>query len=1090
MTTQAIRPDVRGILSDLKDFQRQSVEYIFRRLYQDTDYTRRFLLADEVGLGKTLVAKGVIARAIDHLWDQVPRIDIVYICSNADIARQNINRLNVSGRDDLELASRITLLPITLRDLKNNRVNFVSFTPGTSFSLRSNLGIAVERAQLYWMLSEAWGLRGTGPLNVLQGNVRTENFRERIRSFRDEHQIDESLVQAFTEALERRVAAERHDNRADLRARFEALCERFARARKHIPEEDLEERSRLVGELRSLLADTCLRALQPDLIILDEFQRFKYLLDGEDESGQLARRLFEYADDTSSARVLLLSATPYRMYTAAYEMEEDDHYRDFVRTLSFLLDNQTQTDEVAALLQEYRREMFRVADGGTARLLGLKRDMEGRMLRVMVRTERLAVSADRSGMLVEIPVRGAILQPGDLETFVGLEKVARLLDQDSTIEYWKSAPYLLNFMDDYELKRSLEDTLDDPEPHDELAAELTQKSSLLLPWQDVRAYAEIDPSNARLRALLADTVGVGAWRLLWIPPCMPYYGLEGPFADTGVQGFTKRLVFSSWLVVPKAISAMMSYEAERRMVSSFEDAPENTPEARRRRSPLLRFGRDTDGRLTGMAVLGMIYPSFTLARLGDPLAFLREYGNRGRLPTAAEVTEWVSNRIQRLLPAVGTAQVGGSGPPDEAWYWAAPILLDLSEDPAATQSWFERHDLSSIWADIGEISQEEEPEDSIWAEHVQQAQELVGGGRLLGRPPDDLTAVLAQMALAGPAVVALRALARPTRSPSSLIQDWQRDDAANVAWAFRNLFNLPEITALVRGSNREEPYWRRVLEYCLAGGLQAVLDEYVHMLQDLLGVRGSPPKVVSYEISDAMIAALRLRTSTMRVDEISVHPTERRVKITDQGMRGRFALRFGDERTDGGAEVTRSDQVRAAFNSPFWPFVVATTSVGQEGLDFHPYCHAVVHWNLPSNPVDLEQREGRIHRYKGHAVRKNLALRYGASILSEATSDPWEALFDRAVRDRAQGLSDLVPFWVYQVDGGAKIERHVPALPMSRDADRLATLRRALAVYRMVFGQPRQEDLMAYLLSHLPEAQIDARLSDLRIDLSPPEVAG
>ena len=26
--------------------------------------------------------------------------------------------------------------------------------------------------------------------------------------------------------------------------------------------------------------------------------------------------------------------------------------------------------------------------------------------------------------------------------------------------------------------------------------------------------------------------------------------------------------------------------------------------------------------------------------------------------------------------------------------------------------------------------------------------------------------------------------------------------------------------------------------------------------------------------------------------------------------------------------------MRAAFNSPFWPFVLATTSVGQEGLDF------------------------------------------------------------------------------------------------------------------------------------------------------------
>lgn len=67
-------------------------------------------------------------------------------------------------------------------------------------------------------------------------------------------------------------------------------------------------------------------------------------------------------------------------------------------------------------------------------------------------------------------------------------------------------------------------------------------------------------------------------------------------------------------------------------------------------------------------------------------------------------------------------------------------------------------------------------------------------------------------------------------------------------------------------------------------------------------------------------------------------------------------MRFGSERTEDGKAVQRDDQVRQAFNSPFWPFVLASTSIGQEGLDFHAYCHAVVHWNLPSNPVDLECR--------------------------------------------------------------------------------------------------------------------------------------
>src|SRR5579863_7665309 len=90
------RPDTSSALAGLKDFQRATVEYVFDRFY-GSEPTRRFLVADEVGLGKTLVARGVMARTIDHLWDDVERIDVIYICSNIDIARQNVQRLGIPG---------------------------------------------------------------------------------------------------------------------------------------------------------------------------------------------------------------------------------------------------------------------------------------------------------------------------------------------------------------------------------------------------------------------------------------------------------------------------------------------------------------------------------------------------------------------------------------------------------------------------------------------------------------------------------------------------------------------------------------------------------------------------------------------------------------------------------------------------------------------------------------------------------------------------------------------------------------------------------------------------------------------------------
>ena len=106
------RPAVDASLRPLKSFQRRTVEHAFHRLFKAHDSTGRFLVADEVGLGKTLVARGIIARAIDHLWNEVERIDIVYICSNGSIARANLPKLQVGGAEErsFALATRLTML--------------------------------------------------------------------------------------------------------------------------------------------------------------------------------------------------------------------------------------------------------------------------------------------------------------------------------------------------------------------------------------------------------------------------------------------------------------------------------------------------------------------------------------------------------------------------------------------------------------------------------------------------------------------------------------------------------------------------------------------------------------------------------------------------------------------------------------------------------------------------------------------------------------------------------------------------------------------------------------------------------------------
>jgi hypothetical protein len=202
-------------------------------------------------------------------------------------------------------------------------------------------------------------------------------------------------------------------------------------------------------------------------------------------------------------------------------------------------------------------------------------------------------------------------------------------------------------------------------------------------------------------------------------------------------------------------------------------------------------------------------------------------------------------------------------------------------------------------------------------------------------------------------------------------------------------------------------------------------------------------------------------------------------------------MRFADLKDDSDAVLQRAGVVREAFNSPFRPFILATTSVGQEGLDFHSYCHRVWHWNLPRNPVDMEQREGRVNRYKGHAVRKNVARSVGLAGLARSWNgrgDPWDALFKIArekLRESGNCESELMPYWIYEEgENACRVERLVPLPPFSSENARYKALKRSLAVYRLAFGQPRQEDLVEYLASIKQDCDKQA-LRELQLNLAP-----
>lgn len=1042
-------------LAGLKDFQRRTVDYVFKRLYGD-DPTSRFLIADEVGLGKTLVARGIIAKTLEHLQNEVDRVDVIYICSNAAIATQNVNRLNVSDTDGFSIATRLTYLPRQVRSLRKNKVNFISLTPGTAFDhARSRGGHADERAILYRMLYDLLLAQNERPelreglLNLLQAKAGKDNWRAKAKNLPAED-LDADLSKAF-----RRAVIED----AELYAALKEGCERFARYRDYsrIPWEDSELRYDLIGKLRSKLASVCLSALEPDLVILDEFQRFKHLLDGDDEASMLATALFEHPN----VRVLLLSATPYKMFTLDQENDEDDHYPDFIRTLNFLFNDSGKVDTVKNLLSEHRTALHACAKGSVCQP-GKKAELERALLKVMCRTERVATTPDHNSMLREIPPKrmDPLITPADLQHAKTVDEVATCVKAGEPIEYWKSAPYLINFLKHYELRHKLDAQLN--APSDKLRGILSSANGQLLTKSSFEGYQALDPANPRMRVLFEDTIDKGMWQLLWMPPSMPYSEPGGVYQDK--DGLTKALVFSSWSAVPDAIASICSYEAERKMIAGTSVSHSELYDKIR---PLLRFAvASNDNRLTGMPVIAWLLPSPTLATEIDPLEIaLRRGSGPLKVQELRDEVKAICRRLVKELPDAGKGTQA-----DERWYWAAPILLDS------------RNGLLN-WCKTGWGSATPDHESGTrFKDHIDLLVSMAEGNIPLGPQPDDLVDVLCDLALAGPGVCALRALHRigagiDAADPNLL------SAAARIASGFRSLFNMPETIAMLRGSG-EDTYWRLTLQYGIDGNLQSVLDEYVHVLRESLGLQEHSPEGQVSGIAECIQSVLSLRTAQIRIDEIKMSGDS--FTLDDFNTRCRFALRFGDIRDDNNQALVRADSVRDAFNSPFRPFVLASTSIGQEGLDFHNWCHAVVHWNLPANPVDLEQREGRVHRYKGHAVRKNIAKRYGLTALSEVHrgGDPWQTLFQIAAQRKPNGCSDLIPYWIFEDgSGSAQVERRIPLLPYSKEVGKLKRLKQGLALYRMVFGQPRQEDL----LFSLGQNGNHESLADWLISLQPPE---
>src|SRR2546421_87469 len=125
-------------ISEPKGFQRATAKAALATLTR-ADGPRRFLVADEVGLGKTVVARTIISEMMkQQRWRP---LKVFYVSSNLNIAHQNrakLLELLPSEKEQKQAAAqgdRLTLVASPMKRPKHDRLHLYTLTPDTSVPL-------------------------------------------------------------------------------------------------------------------------------------------------------------------------------------------------------------------------------------------------------------------------------------------------------------------------------------------------------------------------------------------------------------------------------------------------------------------------------------------------------------------------------------------------------------------------------------------------------------------------------------------------------------------------------------------------------------------------------------------------------------------------------------------------------------------------------------------------------------------------------------------------------------------------------------------------------------------------------------------
>lgn len=366
--------------------------------------------------------------------------------------------------------------------------------------------------------------------------------------------------------------------------------------------------------------------LKPDLIVLDEFHRYREMLRAVPSS--LAGKLLH------QSRVLLLSATPFEY------KRENWPGQPLVDLATFLYHGQGErvSTGLEKSLAQYRKLLLdeapadeRQRSAWLKQIVARKLKIESLLCPIMERTERWdddqLVSARRISIKHD-------LQIGDLSTFDDFASRLRRAAQgrkhlnavSHSTPLWMSVPYPVQTLPaGYVASRALA-----------MADRGIPRSNAVrvrVPSKEAPPTAmKLALDHPKLRSLVHAPSQAKTLTLPWIAPSLPWWELGGPWAD-GQVASSKSLVFCHYRAAPPAIGGLISREVER-IAGSTRIPWREIP----RRS---RFA--TGGSGPSRELLALFFPWRTLAKQFDPIAA----GGLSKLEVLANAQRFVRTSLSK-----------------------------------------------------------------------------------------------------------------------------------------------------------------------------------------------------------------------------------------------------------------------------------------------------------------------------------------------------------------------------------------------------------------------------------------------------------